>query len=233
VIVLIEGFSLNVVFVLHIFLVLLTMGAFAGTPPWYTRMLPSLPIAMVLVARTVVAIVDVVGRIPRGRTRRLLAATALIVMVFASPVTNMLRYSGAEWSGNGVGPLPSMTVLGRRIRDLGPDYHHYLVTTASGEWSCDARKANGTFGVLLPYIWDLHATEIRQLEEKLPLPGHEAATIAVQNRRFEKDLAEIKRWYPEARVEELYARKGFLSAGLVIIEQEYAEEVANASLGKQ
>jgi hypothetical protein len=152
------------------------------------------------------------------------ATTAAVIL--ASPVANMRSYARAEWSGEGVGPLPSMTVLGRRLRDLGPSYHHYLITTASGEWSCDARKANGTFGVLLPYIWDLHVSEVRQLDALLPLPGDEAATIAIQHRRLERDLAEIRRWYPEARVEELSARKGFPLAGLVIIEKEYAAEVA-------
>jgi len=233
VIVLIEGFSLNVIFALQIFVVLLTMGAFAGTPPWYTRMLASLPIAMVLVARTVVAIAELVGRGPRGRAPGVLVAAVTAVVIIASPVVNMRTYTTAEWTGVDVGPLPSMTVLGRRLRDLGPEYHDYLVTTASGEWSCDARKANGTFGVLLPYIWNLHATEVRDLPARLPLPGDEAATIAIQSRRIEQDLAEVKRWYPKARVEELYARKGFLSAGLVIIEKGYAMEVANLARGEQ
>ena len=205
-IVLIEGFSLNVIFILQIFLVLLTMGAFAGSPPWYTRMLPSLPIAVVLMSRTVVAIIEVVGRMPQRRKRILLAAVTTAAVIIASPVVNMQTYTQAEWTGVGVGPMPSMTVLGRRLRELGPEYHHYLVTTTSGEWSCDARKSNGTFGVLLPYIWDLHASEVRQLVDLLPLPADEAATIAVQSRRIETDLAQIRRWYPEARVEELYAR---------------------------
>jgi len=231
-IVLIEGFSLNVIFALQIFLVLLTMGAFAGSPPWYTRMLPSLPIAVVLMSRTVVAIIEVVGRVPRHRKRILLTAITTVAVIVASPAVNMQTYARAEWTGDGVGPLHSMTVLGRRLRELGPDYHHYLVTTASGEWSADARKSNGTFGVMLPYIWDLHASEVRQLADLLPLSGEEAATIAIQSRRIETDLAEIKRWYPEARVEELYARKGFLSAGLVIIEEEYARRVAEATSGE-
>lgn len=223
-----EGFSLNVVFLIHVFIVLLTMGAFAGSPPWYTRMLPTMPVAAVLMARATLALVDVLRGRP-GPRRALPVALAVLLVIVAGPVANMVTYSRAELTGAGAAPFPSMTSVGRRLRELDPKMHHYLVVTGSPDWSADGRSGAATFGVLKPYVWDLHVSEVREPETILPLDADEGATFSIQPDRLEQDVAKLRRWYPNARVEELYARKGFLSAGLVIVDREQVRAARTAS----
>jgi ADP-ribose pyrophosphatase YjhB (NUDIX family) len=227
VILLVEGFSVNVVLGIYLALVLLFMGAFGDSPPWYSRLVPSIPIAVLLMSRTLVGTLDLLAP-SRARMRALGMVAATAIVLWMSPVANMLSYIYAEETGVGVHPLGPMTVVGRHIRDLGPSYHHYLVITENIEWSCDANRANGFFGVLLPYVWDLHVTEIRDLEARLPLPGEEAATLVLQTDRIDEDLASLRRWYPDAELELLYDRRGFRHAGIVVIEQADAERAASA-----
>jgi hypothetical protein len=96
------------------------------------------------------------------------------------------------------------------------------VITDNTEWSCDGDRRNGLFGILLPYIWDLHVTEIRKLEEVLPLPADEAATLVLQLDRIDVDLATLRSWYPDLRFEFLHGRTGQRRVGLVIIEKDLA-----------
>ena len=135
------------------------------------------------------------------------------------PMANFDSYVTAEETGEGVLPRHAMTLIGGRLRDLGPGYHDYLVTTGSHEWSCDAELENGTFGVLLPYIWDLHVGEIRDLPSRLPLPAGEAAVLVLQGGRVGTDLAVIRRWYPDARAEPLRDVQGRELAAVVVLDR--------------
>jgi 4-amino-4-deoxy-L-arabinose transferase-like glycosyltransferase len=226
VIVLIEGFSLNVVLGIYLVVGLLVMGAFGDSPPWYSRLVPTIPIAVLLMARALVGALDLLA-LERDRLRALALVAVTIAVVVMSPAFNMRTYIRAEETGRGVPPLNTMTVVGRQLRDLGPGYHHYLVITKNLEWSCDGDRANGFFGVLLPYIWDLHVGEIRDLGTRLPLPPDEAATVVLQMDRIDEDLPTLRQWYPEAEVEVLYDRRGRARAGIVVIDKVDAMRAAN------
>jgi hypothetical protein len=221
VILLVEGFSLNVVLAVFLFLVMLVLGAFGADPPWYTRLIPSMPVAALLMSRTVVGSLDLFGGSRRGPRAFLLAATAA-ALVYLGPVVNFTTYARAERDGGTVPILDTMTIVGRTLRDLGPGFHHHLVITDNTEWSCDGARRNGLFGILLPYIWDLHVSEIRRLDTALPLPTHEPATLVLQIDRIHKDLTTLRRFYPELEFEILEDRTGQDRAGLVIIDAEVA-----------
>jgi hypothetical protein len=225
VLVLIEGFSINLLLAAQLAGVLLFLGAFGDGPPWYTRLVPSMPIAVLLMARTAVGTLDLLAT--RARSVRALALAAAVAgLLLLSPVANLARYVEAEDTGVGTLPQHAMTSVGRRLHELGPSYHHYLVTTGSLEWSCDAERANGYFGVLLPYIWDLHVSELRDLPSRLPLPAGEAASLVLQSGRAEADLAAIRRWYPDAEMEELHDRHGARLAAVVVLEQRVVDAAA-------
>lgn len=227
VIVVVEGFSINVLLLAQLAGVLLILGAFGDWPPWYTRLVPSMPVATLLMARAAVGSLDLLATCPR-KIRAFSFAAALAGLLLVSPAANLVTYIAAEDTGIGTLPRHPMTLVGRRLRQLGPAYHHYLVTTGSLEWSCDADRANGFFGVLLPYIWDLHVSEIRDLPSRLPLPGGEAATLVLQDRRAEADLEALWRWYPDARAEPLLDAQGRWLAAVVVLERAVVDAAATS-----
>jgi hypothetical protein len=211
----VEGFSLNLLFLGYIFLVLLTCGAWGVSPPWYTRLVSTAPIAAVLMARTLTAFQ---AFIPCHRTRWRKGCLALlaIAVAVASPGWNLRAYVRHEGGGSGVYHLRDMTAIGRRIRLLGPDYHYYLVNTHNPSWTIDW-KGGASFGELLPYIWGLRVRDVRELDSILPFAdGHKAAFI-LQPHRLAEDSATIRSWYPDAEVEEIHGYQGQRLAGLVLI----------------
>ncbi|MGE5237125.1 MAG: ArnT family glycosyltransferase [Acidobacteriota bacterium] len=216
VIVAVEGFSLNVVLAGYVGLVLLTLGAWGGSPPWYTRLVPTAPIAAVFIARAVVGALDLFALAAR-RVRRIALGVTVAAVIFVSPVANFVKYERYE-TGRGA-PLPTheLVAIGRRLHALGPDYHFYMVTTKRSDWNLDFSMPNGQLAELLPFIWNLHVSEIRELSTSLPLPGNEHAAIVVQGDRLEEDATEIRRFYPDAKVERILGNQGELVAGLVMI----------------
>jgi hypothetical protein len=213
----IEGFSLNLLFLGFIFLSLLVCGAWSYTPPWYTRLVPTAPVAAVLIARAATGLHDLFRLLPASIRKGLFAALILCGLVL-SPGLNLLRYLRYEQGRAGTYPLAEMTAVGRRIRELGQEYHYYLVITHRPDWTLDCRgRPRGRFGELLPYIWDKRITEIRELPTRLPLPSDQPAAVFVQASRFEDDVGLLKKWYPDAEVEEIRGFRGELLAGLVLI----------------
>jgi 4-amino-4-deoxy-L-arabinose transferase-like glycosyltransferase len=216
-IVLLEGCSINLLFVGFIFGVLVTLGAWSGSPPWYTRLVPTAPIAALLMARTLTGALDIAGT--SRRVSLALAGAVAVVVLMVSPVRNFLTYVKYETGPGFSRGLWEMTAIGRRIQTLGSRYHYYLVTTKRNDWNVDYRQPNGRFGELLPFIWGRHVTEARELEAKLPLSSGEPAAIIVQAARFTEDVNVVKKAYPNAKVEEI---KGFGNerlAGIVLVEQ--------------
>ena len=66
VIVIIEGFSINLLLAAQLIGVLLILGAFGDWPPWYTRLVPSMPVAALLMARAAVGSLDLLASCPRA-----------------------------------------------------------------------------------------------------------------------------------------------------------------------
>ncbi|MEO8053631.1 MAG: hypothetical protein ABI768_00655 [Acidobacteriota bacterium] len=206
------GFSLNVLLLLYMGLVLLVLGAFAGSPPWYTRMLPSLPIACVFMGAAAASVLDAL-RLPNARLRAAaLAATAVAALSF-SPAANLRRYVAYETEQR---PMWEATALGRRLRTLGPGRTIYLVSTDRSDWSLNVNgERPPRLGEMLPFVWKLHVLEIRELEQAAALVAGPKA-IVVPRERIDVDVPRLLAAWPKARVEELPGAGGPWAKILVI-----------------
>jgi hypothetical protein len=192
------GFSLNVLLLLYVALVLLFLGAFAGSPPWYTRMLPSLPVACTFMGAAAATLLEYL-RLPRARAATLALAAAYALAL--SPAANLRRYVAYESQER---PMWEATALGRRLRTLGPGRTVYLVSTGRSDWSLNVQNGGRPprLGEMLPYVWNLHLVEIPEFEEGIALaPGPKA--IIVPRERFAADVPRLLAAWPQARVEEL------------------------------
>jgi hypothetical protein len=193
------GFSLNVLLLLYVALVLLFLGAFAGSPPWYTRMLPSLPVACVFMGAAAAALLDSL-RLPGARLRGAALAVAAVGALAFSPAANLRRYVAYEIQQR---PMWEATALGRRLRTLGPGRTIYLVSTDRSDWSLNVNgERPPRLGEMLPFVWNLHLVEIRELEEGAALAAGPKA-IVVPRERIAADLPRLLAAWPQARVEEL------------------------------
>ena len=194
------GFSLNVLLLLHVALVLLVLGAFAGSPPWYTRMLPSLPVACTFMGAAAAALLESL-RLPSTRSVRAGAlALAALAALQLSPATNLRRYVAYETEQR---PMWEATALGRKLETLGPGRTVYIISTGRPDW---ALNVNGErpprLGEMLPYVWNLHLVEIKELEDDTPFADGPKAII-VPRERIAADLPRLEARFPKARVEEL------------------------------
>jgi hypothetical protein len=198
------GFSLNVLLLLDVALVVLVLGAFAGSPPWYTRMLPSLPIACTFMGAAAAALLEYL-RLPGARIRSVALAFAALSAVELSPVSNLRRYVAYESQKR---PMWEATALGRRLRTLGAGRTVYVVTTGRPDWSLDVNgRRPPRLGEMLPYVWNLHLVEIRELEEGAAFaPGPKA--IVVPSERITVDVPRLLAAWPKARVEDLPGVRG-------------------------
>ena len=193
------GFSLNVLLFLDVALVLLVLGAFAGSPPWYTRMLPSLPIACVFMGAAAAALLESL-RLPNARGRAAALAAAAAAALAISPAANLRRYVAYESQQR---PMWEATALGRRLRTIGPGRTVYLVSTGRSDWSLNVSgERPPRLGEMLPFVWNLHLVEIRELEEAGAWAAGPKAII-VPKERIAADLQRLVAAWPTARVEDL------------------------------
>ena len=193
------GFSLNVLLVLYVGLVLLFLGAFAGSPPWYTRMLPSLPVACVFMGAAAAALLDSL-RLRDARLRAAALAAAAFAALALSPAANLERYVAYETEQR---PMWEATALGRRLRTLGPGRTVYIDATDRSDWSLNVNGDRPPrLGEMLPFVWSLHLVEIRELEEGIGLaPGPKA--VVVPRERIAVDVPRLLAAFPKARVEDV------------------------------
>jgi hypothetical protein len=194
------GFSLNVLLVLYVGLVLLVLGAFAGSPPWYTRMLPSLPIACAFMGAAAASVLDSL-RLPGWRLRAAALAAAVAAALSFSTAANLKHYVAYESQQR---PMWEATALGRRLRTLGPGRTVYLVSTNRPDWSLNVQNGGRPprLGEMLPYVWNLHLVEIPELGEGAVLAAGPKA-IVVPRERIATDVPRLLAAWPQARVEEL------------------------------
>lgn len=193
------GFSLNVLLVLHVALVLLVLGAFAGSPPWYTRMLPSLPVACVFMGAAAAALLESL-RLPNARLRAAALAAAAAAALWLSPAANLRRYVAYETEQR---PMWEATALGRRLRTIGPGRTVYLVSTGRSDWSLNVNgERPPRLGEMLPFVWNLHLVEIRELEDAGAWAAGPKAIIVPKD-RIAADLPRLVAAWPAARVEDL------------------------------
>jgi hypothetical protein len=206
------GFSLNVLLLLYAVLVLLFLGAFAGSPPWYTRMLPSLPIACTFMGAAAAALLESL-RLPGPRLRAAALAAAACAALWLSPAVNLERYVAYE---SGQRPMWEATALGRRLRTLGPGRTIYIVSRDRSDWSLNVNGDRPPrLGEMLPFVWRLKLVEIRDVDDAATLaPGPKA--IVVPKERMDADVPKLLAAWPKARVEDLPGAGGPWARILVI-----------------
>jgi hypothetical protein len=210
---LVEGFSANVLLVTAFGLVLLFLGAFASSPPWYTRLLPAIPIAAILMARVVAAGLDLLPVFSRT-ARRAVFALAAIGAVYLSPAPNLRRYLQYETSERA---LWESTAVAHRLRTLPRDLRLYVLLARRPDWSLSPVFCPPRLGEILPLIWDRRLSEIHDLYTALPLPPGPKAIVVPADDSGEGARA-VMALFPAARVEPIRGRRGEPLATLVRIE---------------
>ncbi len=211
---LVEGFSANVLLLAQLGLTLLFLGAFASSPPWYTRLLPAFPVAAILMARAALAGFDLLPAFSRT-TRRALFAVAAAAVLLLSPVPNFRRYLRYESEER---PLWESTAVAESLRALPKEVRPYVLLAWRPDWSLEAAHLPPRLGEILPLIWNLRITEIHDLTTALPLPPGPKAIVIPRDDSGEGVRA-VTRLFPEARLEPIQGRRGELLASLLRIEK--------------
>ena len=213
VVIVFEVFSASTLLLVFLGVTLVTCGAWAGSPPWYTRLLPTAPIAALLMALALDSILAWI----RSRRSRAVSLVALAIVTLGAIVSsqhNFIRYLRYETGATSHYPMMEMVAIGRRMRELGPDYDFYLVTTHRPDWQV---RYSSRFGELLPFIWGLRVGEVRDPLRSLPAKGERPLAIFLQAARADQDLATVREAYQRVEVEEVKAFSGEIRAVLAVI----------------
>lgn len=213
VVVVLEIFSASTLLPVLLGVTLVTCGAWAGSPPWYTRLLPTAPVAALLVALALDSLLAWI----RTQRSRAVSAVVLVILTLAATASsfhNFARYLRYETGAGSSYPMMEMVAIGRRMRELGPGHEFYFVTTHRPDWGI---RYSSRFGELLPFIWDLRIGEIRDPLRRLPTKGDRPLAFVLQTTRTDLDLAVLREAYERVEVEEVRSLSGETRALLAII----------------
>jgi hypothetical protein len=213
-------FIVNLTIIVYLLLFLLVCGAWAPSPPYYTRLLPTAPIATLLMGATVAALYDSARGLPR-RARCLILVFLFVAGALLSPMQNLRTYLRYETMDRAV---LEKVAIGRRLQDLGGGYQYYMVITKRPDWSvCSPLE-------MLPFIWNLRIREVRDLDAGPPPDLSGPTVFIIQAVRFDEDSRTLTRFYPAATVEAIKGRRGETLAGLVIVNDTRPEERPSSPL---
>jgi hypothetical protein len=192
----IEGLSINILLGLMLVTTFLVCGAWSVGPPWYTRVLPSAPIACLVIARAVEGLHNffAIGK------RRIFWGTFVVissVLLVASPYLNFKRYYDHETAAQRRINLYPMNIVGRALHKLGPQYSYVFLVLGEPLWrfSDFAGLAH-----MFPYISNLKIRESFDVAAELPVPSGKPTAFLVQLKRFDLDIPVIRKHHPEAEV---------------------------------
>ncbi len=212
---LIEGLSFNVLLGAFLLITFLVCGAFAVGPPWYTRLLPTAPVACILLARTIEGLHNFsAGR--RWLYRSLLPISGA-AMVALSTVPNFQKYVAHETHTGKTRYLSHpMVAIGRKIHAIGPEPTYVLLARGERLWIL---KDMSQFGVMLPYVHGFKIREVYDLQDELLVPPGTSKGFLVQLKRKEIDLPIILQKYPGTPVETITDNMGEPVALLALVRQ--------------
>ena len=197
VILLIEGLSFNVFLGIFLLLTFLVCGGWTIGPPWYTRLLPTAPVACVLIGRTLEGLHNLLF----GRKVLFwwMFGVLTCLLIFVSPYQNFDRYVDHETHRSGTRYLPHpMVAIGRKLHQVGPEPTYVLLASGERMWRL---RDLAHFGVMLPYINGLRIKESYDLEEELSVSSGTSKAFIVQLKRRDTDLVTIIKTYPQGLVE--------------------------------
>ena len=213
VILLIEGLSFNVLLGVFLLLTFLVCGAWAVGPPWYTRLLPTVPVACVLIGRALEGLHNFLC----GKKRLFWAVfgASACLLIVVSPYQNFARYVDHETHKSGTRYLPHpLVAIGRKLHQVGPEPTYVLLASGERMWRI---RDLAHFGMMLPYIHDLRIKESYDLEEELSVSSGTSKAFIVQLKRSDADLPVILKAYPKALVETIEDLNGEPVALLVTV----------------
>jgi len=205
--------AVEVLLLLTIALVVLVGGAFINYL-CYSRIMPSYPPAVVLMAGAADAGLDALERRFSLKRRALSAAFALLVL-FLSPAVNLYRYARLQEGLIEANEIFEMTAVGLELRGLGPGFDRYLVVTEHHDWSLSPGHRTESVAVLLPLVWDLRISELRDLSPALPLRRLPAVLVVQPERPGDVDL--IRRFHPDAEVREARGYRPGAAPKIVVV----------------
>lgn len=214
VILLIEGWTFNVLLLALLVITLLVCGAWAVGPPWYTRLLPTAPVVAVVAARALEGAHNVTAKLgKRGFWAVFVVVSVLLVWV--SPVKNFGRYVDLTIGEQRHYPGNPNSTLARKLHSIGPNYQYILLARGNSAWEI---KHQAGLGDMLPYIMNLRLKEVYEVEQELPVRKGEAKGFVVQASRQDNDIPSIKQHHPDARIEPVKAYNGDLIAVVVLVD---------------
>ncbi len=212
---LIEGVTFNVLLAIFLLITFFVCGAFAVGPPWYTRLLPTAPIACLLVGRAIEGLHNFASS--RRLLSRWLVPLSGAVVIGLSTVPNLQKYIAHEThTGGGRYISHPMVAIGRRIHAIGPEPTYVLLARGERLWII---KDMSQFGVMLPYVHGFRIKESYDLEDELQVPPGTSKGFIVQLKRKDIDLPVILRAYPGTSVETITDNSGDPVALLVLVKR--------------
>ncbi len=213
VVLLIEGLSFNVLLGTFLLITFLVCGAFAVGPPWYTRLLPTAPVACMLLARAIEGLHNFsAGR--RWLFRSLLPISG-VAMIALSTFPNFQKYVAHEThAGNTRYLSHPMVAIARKIHAIGPEPTYVLLARGERLWIL---KDMSQFGVMLPYVHGFRIKEVYDLQDELQVPPGTSKGFIVQIKRKDIDLPIILQTYPGTPVETITDNMGEPVALLALV----------------
>lgn len=213
VVLLIEGVSFNVLLGVFLLITFLVCGAFAVGPPWYTRLLPTAPVACILLGRTIEGLHNFsAGR--RWLFRSLLPLSGL-ALIALSALPNFQKYVAHETHTAGTRYVSHpMVAIARKIHATGPETTYIFLARGERAWIL---KDMSQFGVMLPYVHGFRIKEVYDIQEELQVPPGTSKGFLVQLKRKDLDLPIILQAYPGSPVETIIDNMGEPIALLVLV----------------
>lgn len=195
----IEGLSLNILLAILMTITFLVCGAWAVGPPWYTRVLPTAPVACILIGRVLEGAHNLL-RIGSKKIFWALFAFSACCLLVVSPYTNFRNYVNYESAVGRRYNAHPMVAIARYLHARGPQSRYVWLAGGEPQWQFRNVPA---FTVMLPYIHDLVMKEVYVLEDELPVKPGSPTTFLVQLKRRDIDIPEIRKAHPEAVIEEI------------------------------
>jgi len=214
VILLVEGWTFNVLLLALLVITLLVCGAWAVGPPWYTRLLPTAPVVAVVAARALEGAHNVTAKLGRKSFWAVFVVVSALV-VWISPVKNFSRYISLTIGEQRHYPANPNSTLARKLHSLGPKYQYILLARGNSAWEI---KHQAGLGDMLPYIMNLRLKEVYDVGQELPVRKGELKAFVVQASRQDADIPPIKQQHPDATIEPVKAYNGELIAVVVLVE---------------
>jgi hypothetical protein len=191
-----EGVSINILLGLMLLVTFTVCGAWSVGPPWYTRVLPSAPIACLVIARAIEGFHNFFAIGKRRIFWSSFVVISLVVLVI-SPYRNFKRYYDHETAAQRRINLYPMNIIGRAMHKLGPQYSYVFLVLGEPSWRFYEFAG---LAHMFPYISNLKLRESFDVNVELPVPADTPTAFLVQLKRFDLDLAVIKKYHPDAEV---------------------------------